>query len=140
MPSLGGHRGGLPSLQTTSIPLQPENIVAKNSTRIGPLNTAMETAPEEEPPSALLSVLAMVFGILGLVFFFFGASLLCAPTAIILGHIALSRAKHSRIQPAPGRTMAMIGVILGYSGLLLSGVLVATYDIWAKWLSQVLGQ
>jgi len=140
LPSLGGHKGDLPSLQTTSIPLQPENIVTQNSARIGALNAAMETAPEEEPPSALLSVLSMVFGILGLVFFFVGASLLCAPAAIILGHIALAKAKHSRIQPAPGRTMAMIGVILGYAGLFLSAVLVATYDIWSKWVTQISGQ
>ncbi len=140
MPSLGGHREGEPSLQTTSIPLQPENIVTQNSARIGALNAAMDSnVPEEEPPSALLSVLSMVFGILGLVFFFVGASLLCAPAAIILGHIALSKAKHSRIQPAPGQTMAMIGVILGYSGLLLSAILVATYDYWSPMVPKILG-
>lgn len=139
MPTLGGHGGDEPSNQTTSIPLLPENIVTQDSNRIGALNAAMEAAPEEEAPSTLQSVLAMLSGILGLVFFPFGASLLCSPAAIILGHIALAKARHSKIQPAPGRTLALIGVILGYAGVFVSIVLVATFSIWSKFLPQLSG-
>ncbi len=137
MPTLGSHVGDEPSIQTTSISLLPENIVTQDSNRIGALNAAMEAAPEEEAPSTLQSVLAMLSGILGLVFFPFGASLLCSPAAIILGHIALAKARHSRIQPAPGRTLALIGVILGYAGVFVSIVLVATFSIWSKFLPQL---
>lgn len=141
MPTLGGHTNAdLPSQQTTSIPLLPENIVTQDANRIGALNAAMATAPEEAPPSTLQSVLAMVAGILGLVFFPFGAALICSPAAIILGHIALAKARHSRIQPAPGRTLALIGVILGYAGLCVILALLATYSIWSKLIPQLSGE
>ncbi|MCB1237926.1 MAG: DUF4190 domain-containing protein [Verrucomicrobiae bacterium] len=58
----------------------------------------------------------MVLGILN-------AMLLCAPgillgpAAIVCGHLALARAKHSEIQPVPGRGMAVIGTVLGYLGM-----------------------
>ncbi|MCF6314613.1 MAG: DUF4190 domain-containing protein [Verrucomicrobiales bacterium] len=141
MPTLGSHAGAdLPSQQTTSIPLLPENIVTQDANRIGALNAAIAAEPDEEPPSTLQSVLAMVAGILGLVFFPFGAALICSPAAIILGHIALAKARHSRIQPAPGRTLALIGVILGYAGLCVILTLLATYSIWSKWVPQLSGE
>ncbi|MFK5924230.1 MAG: DUF4190 domain-containing protein [Verrucomicrobiota bacterium] len=140
MPTLGDYSTDAPSVQTTSIPLLPENIVTQDANRIGALNAAMNAAkeaePEEEPPSTLQSVLAMVFGILGLLFFPFGASLVCSPAAIIMGHIALAKARHSRIQPAPGHTLALIGVILGYAGVFVSIVLVATFGFWSKFLGE----
>lgn len=143
MPTLGGHANAmadLPSQQTTSIPLLPENIVTQDTNRIGALNAAMAAAPEEEPPSTLQNILAMVAGILGLVFFPFGAALICSPAAIILGHTALAKARHSRIQPAPGRTLALIGVILGYAGLCVILALLATYGIWSKWVPPLTGE
>jgi len=140
MPTLGSHGGNEALTQTTSIPLLPENIVTQDANRIGALNAAMQAAPEEEPPSTLQSILSMVFGILGLVFFPFGAALLCSPAAIIVGHIALAKAKHSRMQPAPGRTMALIGVILGYAGLCVILALLATYSIWSKFVPQLSGE
>lgn len=140
MPSLGGHGVEDALKQTTSIPLLPENIVTQDANRIGALNAALQAAPDEEPPSALQSILSMVFGILGLVFFPFGAALLCSPAAIIIGHIALAKAKHSQTQPAPGRTMALVGVILGYAGLCVILTLLATYSIWSKFVPALSGE
>jgi len=132
MPALGGHGGDPAMMQTTSIPLLPSNIVTQDANRIGALNAAMRAAPDEEPPSTLQSILSMVFGILGIIFFFVGASILFSPAAIIVGHIALAKTKYSRIQPAPGRTMALIGVILGYAGLCVLLVLLITFPLWSK--------
>ena len=142
MPQLGGAgKDKDPALmQTTSIPLLPENIVTQNFNRIGALNAAMLAGPEEESSSSLQSILSMVFGILGLVFFPFGAALLCSPAAIIVGHIALAKGRHSRIQPAPGRTMALVGVILGYAGLCVILTLLATYSIWSKLVPGLSGE
>lgn len=140
MPTLGGHDVSKPSLQTTSIPLLPENIITQDAHRIGALNTAMEAAPEQELPSTLKSVMALVFGVLGLVFFPFGAAIFCSPVAIIIGHFALAKARHSRIQPAPGRTLALIGVILGYAGLCVILALLVSYSFWSKFIPQLSGE
>jgi hypothetical protein len=71
-----------------------------------------------EPPSATLSIISMVLGILNAVTFCIPAILL-APAAIICGHIALLRGKFSPIQPPPGRSMALAGLILGYLGMVV---------------------
>ena len=44
---------------------------------------------------------------------------LVAPAAIICGHIALIKGKFSPIQPPPGRSMAITGLILGYVGMVV---------------------
>lgn len=144
LPALGGHTpepaSNEPSLQTTSIPLLPENIITQDANRIGALNAAMVGGPDKEPPSTLQSVLSMVLGILGIIFFFIGASILFSPAAIITGHIALAKSKHSRIQPAPGRTMALIGVILGYAGLCVLLILLITFPLWSKLVPALSGE
>lgn len=71
----------------------------------------------EEVPSPLLGILSLVTGVLNTVTLCIGGPLL-APVAIILGHIALAKGRHSPVQPAPGHTLAMIGGVLGYTGLL----------------------
>lgn len=72
---------------------------------------------DQEIPSPLFGAISLVCGILGIVTCVFGP--LFAPLAIIFGHIALARGKHSPVQPAPGRNLALIGVIIGYLNLLL---------------------
>ena len=69
-----------------------------------------------EPPSATLSIISMVLGILNVVTFCLPA-LLLAPAAIICGHIALIKGQFSPIQPPPGRIMAIVGLVLGYLGM-----------------------
>lgn len=82
---------------------------------------------DDVPPSPLLGILSMVFGILNVVTFCI-PSLILAPISIICGHLALSRAQFSPVQPAPGKGMAIAGLIMGYLGmiaLLITLVLVA---------------
>ena len=71
-----------------------------------------------EPPSATLSIISMVLGIINAITFCI-PSVVLAPAAIICGHIALIKGKFSPIQPAPGRGMAITGLILGYLGMLI---------------------
>lgn len=141
MPTLGGHGGVDDSLkQTTSIPLLPENIVTQDANRIGALNAALQAAPDEEPPSTLMSVLSLVCGVIGILFFWTLIPVLFSIAAIIMGHIALGKTRHSRIQPAPGSTMALIGAILGYAGLCVVLTLLATYSIWSKFVPALSGE
>ncbi|NOY00983.1 MAG: DUF4190 domain-containing protein [Verrucomicrobia bacterium] len=140
-PSLGGHDDVAdPLKQTTSIPLLPENIVTQDANRIGALNAALQATPEEEPPSTLMSVLSLVCGVIGILFFWTLIPVLFSIAAIIMGHIALGRTKHSRIQPAPGSKMALIGTILGYAGLCVVLTLLATYSIWSKFVPALSGE
>lgn len=64
-------------------------------------------------PSSTLSVLSLVFGIVGLVFSFFLLGLLPAIGGVILGHLALKR------EPQ-GRGMAIAGLTTGYVGIAIS--------------------
>lgn len=64
-------------------------------------------------PSSTLSVLALVFGIMGLVFSFFFLGLLPAIGGAILGHLALKREPHAR-------GMAIAGLTTGYVGIAIS--------------------
>jgi hypothetical protein len=64
-------------------------------------------------PSSTLSVLALVFGILGLVLSLMTFGLLPAIGGVILGHIALKREPHAR-------GMATGGLVTGYVGVGIS--------------------
>lgn len=64
-------------------------------------------------PSSTLSVLALVFGIMGLIFSFFLLGLLPAIGGVILGHLALKREPHAR-------GMAIAGLVTGYIGVAIS--------------------
>lgn len=64
-------------------------------------------------PSSTLSVLSLVFGIMGLVFSFFFLGLLPAIGGVILGHLALKREPHAR-------GMAIAGLSTGYVGIAIS--------------------
>jgi hypothetical protein len=55
-------------------------------------------------------VLALVFGIMGLVLSFFFFGLLPAIAGVVLGHLALKREPHAR-------GMAIAGLATGYAGL-----------------------
>lgn len=64
-------------------------------------------------PSSTLSVLALVFGIMGLILSFFLLGLLPAIGGVILGHLALKREPHAR-------GMAIAGLVAGYVGVAIS--------------------
>ena len=73
----------------------------------------------EDVPSPLLGAVSLISGILNTVTMcFFG--IILAPISIILGHFALAKAKKSPVKPAPGHSLAIIGVILGYTGLVFT--------------------
>lgn len=78
-----------------------------------------ELTDEGEVPSPLLGTIALITGILNTLSICI-FSLVLAPAAIIFGHLALTRAKHSPVKPAPGHTQALIGVILGYTGVVFT--------------------
>jgi len=67
---------------------------------------------DDHVPSPLLGAMAFVSSILGIVTCVGG--ILFAPLAIIFGHTALARGRHSPVRPAPGHFLAVAGVVLGY--------------------------
>lgn len=64
-------------------------------------------------PSSTLSVLSLVFGIIGLFLSLFLIGLLPAIAGVILGHVALKREPHAR-------GMAVAGLVTGYVGVAIS--------------------
>jgi hypothetical protein len=64
-------------------------------------------------PSSILSILALIGGILGVLLSFFGFGLVPALAGVILGHLALKREPHAR-------GMAVAGLVTGYIGLAIS--------------------
>ena len=70
-------------------------------------------APAATPST--LSVLSLVFGIIGLVLSLFLVGLLPAIAGVILGHLALKREPHARV-------MAVGGLVTGYIGVAISVV------------------
>ncbi len=85
-----------------------------------PHTPAAAAAPGANPysslpagPSSTLSVLSLVFGIMGLIFSFFFLGLLPAIGGAILGHLALKREPHAR-------GMAIAGLTTGYVGIAIS--------------------
>ena len=71
-----------------------------------------------------------VLRIIGIVVAVF--SFLLSPLAIICGHIALARAAHSSEKPAPGRTLALVGTILGYVGIISLMIMLVALMLWNK--------
>lgn len=89
---------------------------------------------EEEPPSPVLGVVSMVLGIVSVAMFCL-PGFLFGPAAIISGHLALSRARQSRIRPVPGRGAAITGLILGYlslAGFILAMVFLPALVNWVR--------
>lgn len=69
------------------------------------------------PSSPIFGAISIVSAVLGVVSCVGG--ILFAPLAIIFGHTALARARHSPVQPAPGHTLGAIGLMIGYVNLVL---------------------
>lgn len=80
----------------------------------------VEGAENDEPllsASPIFGAISIVSAVLGVVTCLGGV--LFAPLAIIFGHTALARARHSVVQPAPGHTLGAIGLMIGYVNLVL---------------------
>ena len=70
-----------------------------------------------------MAVVALVFGILSLLFFWtLVGGILFGLIALIVGLIASGKAKRGT---AGGRPMAIIGIVLGLLGAIISGILIA---------------
>lgn len=87
-----------------------------------PLTTASGEGDEEDeiddlPPSPIWGAISIVTAVLSIVTCVGG--ILFAPIAIICGHTALAKARHSPVQPAPGHTLGAIGLMIGYVSLIL---------------------
>ncbi len=111
------HPGPVPNytpVQPTPIDRFPESVSRPSDAGI--------SSEELTVPSPLLGAISLVVGILNTVTTCLLGPLL-APLAIILGHAGLARAKKSPVQPAPGQSLALIGVILGYAGLVFTIIL-----------------
>jgi len=70
------------------------------------------------PPSPIYGAISIVSAVLGVVTCIGG--ILFAPIAIIFGHTALAKARHSPVQPAPGHTLGAIGLMIGYVSLVIT--------------------
>ena len=94
----------------------------------GPRPSPYAGAPAAQPST--LSVLSLVFGVIGLVLSLFLVGLLPAIAGVILGHIAIKREPHAR-------GMAIAGLVTGYVGVAISVLwaLVILVPILLVWLA-----
>lgn len=69
-------------------------------------------------PSPMFGAISMVSAVLGVMTCVGGP--LFAPIAIIFGHMAGSKARHSPVQPAPGQTLGAVGMMIGYVNLVFT--------------------
>ncbi len=113
-------------IETTSIPLPPESRHFEEEA---------EPEPDGVPGMAIAS---LIMGGLNLLTGCLPAILL-APLAIIFGHLALGKLKHQTHPSGTGRTMAMIGLILGYIGLATFILAMVGVTIFREDVSKLLG-
>lgn len=73
----------------------------------------------DEPPSPIFGAISIVSAVIAIVTCGIAGPLF-APLAIIFGHTALAKAKHSPVHPAPGQTLGAIGLMIGYVSLLMT--------------------
>jgi len=101
-----------PQGEFSHLPPSPHQVPLESGESDSPDHGSRWEDEDEEVPSPLFGAISLVSSILGIVTCVGG--ILFAPLAIIFGHTALARAKHSPVQPAPGKTLAVVGVIIGY--------------------------
>ncbi len=132
-------------------PVRPNEPVAGSSENdshnlpVGFTDEVVPQAPQSEPepedeledleeefelevvPSPVFGAISMVAAVLGVVTC--AGGILFAPIAIIFGHTAGAKARHSPVHPAPGQTLGAIGMLIGYVNLvfLILGLTVAVF-------------
>lgn len=112
--------------ETSAIPLPPRQKPASSPTDAG------EPA---ELPSPVMGVVSMVLGLVS-VMLFCAPGILFGPAAIICGHLARARARHSPVASPPGHGAALIGLILGYLSLIGFIVLIAGLKPAVEWIRE----
>lgn len=115
-----GPRMDKPHQETSSIPLPEEG------------DSAVATSSADSPvaPLAGLAVVSLVAGILSLM-----SALLLVPAlcAIITGHLAIHKIRHTR-RVIGGHRLALTGLILGYVSILMFSLLMVTgILLWPKY-------
>lgn len=88
------------------------------------------------PPSPIWGAVSIVSAVLSIVTCVGGP--VFAPLAIICGHTALAKARHSPVQPAPGHTLGAIGLIIGYVSLGITILLLLALVLFQESLRGVL--
>lgn len=99
------------------------------------LSAPQENADGDEedlllPPSPIFGAISIVSALLGVITC--PGGVLFAPLAIIFGHTALAKARHSPVQPAPGHTLGAIGLMIGYINLVLLILLLLAMVIFGE--------
>lgn len=121
---LPGEKGAMPDTKPDVVPFpsgwnEPAGEVPDEKSApvvTSPLN--IEDDGPMLPPSPIFGAISIVSAVLGVVTCVGG--ILFAPMAIIFGHTALAKARHSPVQPAPGHTLGAIGLMIGYVSLVMT--------------------
>lgn len=90
------------------------------------------------PPSPIFGAISIVSAVLGVVTCVGG--ILFAPLAIIFGHTALAKARHSPVQPAPGHTLGAIGLMIGYVSLFMTILVLLAMVFFGEAIREAIGQ
>lgn len=116
-----------PRHETSAIPLPPKP------------RPAASPAPESVAhPSPVLGVVSMVLGIVSVMLFCL-PGFLFGPAAIICGHLARSRGRHSGVTSPPGHGAALTGLLLGYLSLVGFILIILFLQPLAEWAKSVIG-
>ena len=117
------------SLPRPLAPAEVKPVVRSEETQTSPALAAAatkEALDDEEddegpdlPPSPIFGAISIVSAVLSIALCVVGG-VLFAPLAIIFGHTALAKARHSPVQPAPGHTLGAIGLMIGYVSLVIT--------------------
>lgn len=84
------------------------------------------------PPSPIYGAISIVSAVLSVVTACVLGGVLFAPIAIIFGHTALAKARHSPVQPAPGHTLGAIGLMIGYVSLVITILVLLTATFFTE--------
>lgn len=91
------------------------------------------------PPSPIWGAISIVAAVLSVVICVLGGAFF-APIAIIFGHTALAKARHSPVQPAPGHTLGAIGLMIGYVSLAITIIVLLLSIPFADQIREALGK
>jgi DNA-directed RNA polymerase subunit RPC12/RpoP len=119
----------------------PEKSVEKSAVSAPPARESGKGDEEDElllPPSPIFGAISIVSAVLGVVTCVGG--ILFAPLAIIFGHTALAKARHSPVQPAPGHTLGAIGLMIGYVSLFMTILVLLAMVFFGEAIREAIGQ
>lgn len=126
-------------------PVPPETSESLSTQSEPPLKRSSASAADDGvdegpdlPPSPIYGAISIVSAVLGVVTCVGGV--LFAPLAIIFGHTALAKARHSPIQPAPGHTLGAIGLMVGYVNLVFTILVLVVLALFGESIREAIQQ